>query len=402
MSGPLAGVRILDLSAVVSGPLTAALLADQGAQVIKVERAGEGDIQRHVGSSRNGFSGFFHVLNRGKRSIALDLKRERGREIVRALALRADALIENYRPGALGRIGLGPDALLAAHPRLVYLSITGFGSAGPLAERRAYDPIIQAHAGVAHVQGRVRGEGPEQVQQLLADKLTALCASQALVSALFARERSGRGQHVEVSMLDAVVAFLWPDAASDRILLGPGVDVRPPIGAAGNLARYADGFGVTMTLSDAEFAGWCRAYGLADLLEDVRFATVAARVRHREALRELYATRVAGVARELTLAEAEGRFAAEQVPFARVLTLADLERDPQVRASGLLVESEHPVAGRLREARPAPRFAATPAFPGGPAPRAGEHTREILRELGLTAEIDALLRDGVVSEPPRT
>ncbi len=398
MSGPLEGVRILDLSAVVAGPLTAALLADQGAEVIKVERLGEGDIQRHVGSSRNGFSGFFHVLNRGKRSLALDLKHPRGREIVRMLAARADALVENYRPGALSRLGLGPE-LLEAHPRLVYLSITGFGAEGPLAARRAYDPIIQAHVGVAFVQGRVRGEGPEQVQQLIADKLTALTASHAVVSALYARERSGRGQHVQVSMLDAALAFLWPDTAADRILLGPGVDARPPIGAAGNLARYADGFGITMTLSDAEFAGWCRVYGLDDVLADPRFATVAARMRHREQLRELYARRVAEAASKLDLAEAERRFAAEQVPFARVNTLEQVERDAQVHAAGMLVESEHPVAGRLREARPPARFGATPALPGGPAPRAGEHTREILRELGLGPEIDALLRDRVVSEP---
>ncbi|MDX1383848.1 MAG: CoA transferase, partial [Thermoanaerobaculia bacterium] len=273
MPGPLSGVRVLDLSAVVSGPLATVLLADQGADVVKVERL-EGDVQRHVGSSRQGLSGNFHMLNRGKRSIAVDLKQERGRDIVRALADRSDVAVQNFRPGVVERLGIGYEQLSATNPGLVYLSLSGFGPGGPHAGRRAYDPIIQARAGAAAAQGRAAGEGPQQVNQLLADKVTAYAAAQAVTAALYARTASGAGQHITLAMLDAVICFLWPDAAADRILLGDGIDERPPIGAAGHVARFRDGAAATMTLTDSEFQGLCRAYEVPELAADPRFATV--------------------------------------------------------------------------------------------------------------------------------
>jgi crotonobetainyl-CoA:carnitine CoA-transferase CaiB-like acyl-CoA transferase len=399
MPGPLAGLRIVDLTAVVAGPLATALLADQGADVIKVERP-SGDIQRHVGSARGGMSGNFHVLNRGKRSIAVDLKEERGRAIVERLASTADALVQNYRPGVLDRLGLGWSRLSARNPRLVYVSMSGFGPDGPHAGRRAYDPIIQARSGLAAAQGRARGEAPEQIHQLLCDKVTAYVASQALTAALFARERSGRGQHVTVSMLDAAITFLWPDAGADSILLGDGIDHRPPIGSAGYLTRFRDGWATVMALSDAEWQGLCGALDLDALATDPRFATIAARQRHRDELRAALDAQVAPRALELTLAEAEARFDAAHVPFGRVNGVDELAADPQVVASQVLIESDHPVAGRVREARPAPRFGTTPARAGGPAPLIGEHTRAILTELGMAGEILELLAAGVVSEPP--
>lgn len=395
MPGPLAGVRVLDLSAVVSGPLAAALLADQGAGVIKVERVGRGDIQRNVGSSRSGFSGMFHVLNRGKRSIAVDLGHARGKAIVRRLAARSDVVIQNFRPGVLERLGLGYQDLRGVNESLIYLSITGFGLAGPNAGRRAYDPIIQAYAGVAWAQGR-HGDRPQQVGQLLLDKLTATTGCQAVTAALFSRERTGRGQHISLSMLDTAIAFLWVDAGSDSVLLGDGIDRRPPVGAAGHLAEYADGWGCTMTLSQDEFEGLCRALGLESALEDPRFSTLERRMQHREAWADLLRTVAAQAMKRLTLAEAEARFAKEQVPFGRVNSLDELPHDPQVVANEILVESEHPVAGPLREARPAPIFAETPVRPGGPAPTLGEHTSEILREIGLADEAQALRAAGVV------
>jgi crotonobetainyl-CoA:carnitine CoA-transferase CaiB-like acyl-CoA transferase len=400
MPGPLAGFRILDLTAVVAGPLATALLADQGADVIKVERP-SGDIQRHVGSARGGMSGNFHVLNRGKRSIAIDLKQERGRSIVERLAQDADALFQNYRPGVMDRLGLGWERLSATNPRLVYVSMSGFGPDGPHSRRRAYDPIIQARSGLTWAQGRARGDAPEQINQLLVDKITAYVASQAATAALLARSRTGKGQHVTVSMLDAAIAFLWPDGGADSILLGEGVEHRPPIGAAGYLTAFRDGWATTMALSDAEFEGLCHALDLDDAARDPRFVTIAARQRHRDALREMLDTRAAPRALELTLAEAEARFEAAHVPFGRVNRLEDLPSDPQVVASGILVESDHPAAGRVREARPAPRFSATPVSAGGPAPAIGEHTRAILAEAGLPAEeIAALLASGTVLEPP--
>ena len=284
MPGPLTGFRIVDLTAVVAGPLATALLADQGADVIKVERP-SGDIQRHVGSARGGMSGNFHVLNRGKRSISVDLKQARGREIVERLAAGADALVQNFRPGVTDRLGLGWEALSARNPRLVYVSMSGFGPDGPHARRRAYDPIIQARSGLVSAQGAARGEDPEQINQLLCDKITAYVASQATTAALLARERTGSGQHVTVSMLDSAIAFLWPDGGADSILLGDGVDHRPPIGAAGYLTAFRDGWATTMALSDAEFEGLCGALDMSDVARDPRFASIGERQRHRDELR---------------------------------------------------------------------------------------------------------------------
>jgi crotonobetainyl-CoA:carnitine CoA-transferase CaiB-like acyl-CoA transferase len=400
MAGPLEGFRVIDLSAVVSGPLTGALLADQGADVIKIERTGAGDIQRHVGSKRNGYSGFFHVINRGKRSLALDLGTPEGVAIVRRLARDADVVLQNFRPGVVDRLGIGYAALSAENPRLVYLSISGFGQTGPRAGDRAYDPIIQCYSGMTDVQGRIHLEHPdqpEQVNMLLLDKLTAWAGCQAITAALLARSRTGEGQHIELSMLDTAIAFSWADVAADLILLGDGVEQRPPIGASGNMVRFRDGWGATMTLSNDEFVGMCRAFGVPHVAEDPRFATIDARMKHRLELRAIMETEVADAAATMTVAEAAVRMKAEEVPFARARRLAELHEDDQIRHNGVFREIEHPVAGPLRDARPAPRFSRTPVTPGAPAPTVGQHTREILADIGMQeAEIDTLYARGIV------
>lgn len=403
MSGPLHGFKVLDLSAVVSGPLTGALLADQGAEVIKVERPG-GDIQRHVGSQRRGFSGFFHVLNRGKRSLALDLQQPEAVAIVEQLAAESDVLIQNFRPGVTDRLGIGYEKLSALNERLVYLSISGFGQTGPRARDRAYDPIIQAYSGIAAVQGRIHREHrdqPEQVNMLLLDKLTAWTGAQAVTSALLARSRTGHGQHIELSMLDTAIAFSWMDVAADLILQQEEgepdpIDARPPIGASGLVMEFADGWGATMTLSQQEFAGLCRAWGLDEVAEDPRFASVAARTKNRGAWWQILNDRVYPQARKTPAEDAQQKFAAEQVPFARVRTLDELPDDDQVIHNEVFRRLEHPQAGPLLDARPAPRFSDTAAAPGGPAPTIGEHSREILSELGLGDQVDGLIERGVV------
>ena len=400
MPGPLQGFKVLDLSAVVSGPLTGALLADQGADVIKVERIDTGDIQRHVGSHRNGFSGFFHVLNRGKRSIALNLSAPRGIEIVCALAAQCDVIIQNFRPGVVDRLGIGYERLSKTHPELVYLSISGFGQSGPRAGDRAYDPIIQAYSGMTDIQGRIHREHPdrpEQVNMLLLDKLTAWTGCQAITAALLARSKSGNGQHIELSMLDTAIAFIWSDTAADLILQGDGVDERPPIGASGTVSGYRDGWGATMTLSQDEFAGMCRAYGLGHLAEDPRFSTLPSRMANRLEWLEVLEAEVMPVIAEISMADAQARMSAEDVPFARVRRLRDLPDDEQVQHNEVFRLLEHPLAGMLRDARPAPRFLGTPAVPGGPAPGIGQHTREILGELNMAQEYDSLIRKGIVS-----
>ncbi|TDI88857.1 MAG: CoA transferase [Gammaproteobacteria bacterium] len=399
MSGPLTGFKVLDLSAVVSGPLAATLLADQGAEVIKVERL-EGDIQRHVGSNRNGFSGLFHVLNRGKRSIALDLGHHEGQGIVKRLAASSDVVIQNFRPGVVDRLGVGYDTLRADNPGLVYLSISGFGQNGPRADERAYDPIIQFYSGIAAVQGRIDKDNPDQpqqVNQLILDKLTAYNGCQAITAGLLARSKTGKGQHIELSMLDVAIAFLWSDAAADQILLGDDdIVARPPIGAAGSVVHYTDGWGATMTLSDHEFAGLCRAYGFPEVADDPRFATMAERIKHRTEYAKVMREQVFPAAAKLSIAEAGARLKAQDVPFASARRLEELPEDEQIQHNEMFRELDHPIAGRLRDARSAPRFLGTPAAPGGPAPEVGQHTREILAEIGYAEAIDELLEAGVV------
>lgn len=400
MTGPLSGFRVVDLSAVVSGPLTGALLADQGADVIKIERVGAGDIQRHVGSQRNGYSGFFHVINRGKRSIAADIGTPEGRQIVHALTANADVVIQNFRPGVVDRLGIGYADLSATNKGLVYLSISGFGQTGPRAGDRAYDPIIQAYSGIGAIQGRIHREHPEkpeQVNMLLLDKLTAWTGCQAITAALLARSKSGKGQHIELSMLDTALAFIWADTAADIILQGDGVDQRPPVGASGTVHRHADGWGVTMTLSQDEFAGMCRAFGMADVADDPRFASLVERTKHRLALQELLAERAAPAALTMTVADAAEAMQREDVPFTRFRTLDELADDPQIRHNGNLRARTHASAGPLIEARPAPLFGGTPLTMTGDAPTVGQHTREILGEINLAAHYDDWLKRGVIS-----
>ncbi|MFT6039654.1 MAG: crotonobetainyl-CoA:carnitine CoA-transferase CaiB-like acyl-CoA transferase [Candidatus Azotimanducaceae bacterium] len=393
--GPLAGVRVLDLSAVVSGPLAGTLLADQGAEVIKVERLG-GDIQRNVGSKRNGYSGSFHVINRGKRSIAVDLSQPKGVQIVQHLASSVDVVLQNFRPGVADRLGIGYAGIAARNPRVIYLSISGFGQTGPNAGRRAYDPIIQMYSGLADVQGLRRGEGPEQVNQLLMDKLTAYTGFQAITAALYAREKNGAGQHIELSMLDTAVAFMWPDAGADNILLGEDIDHHAPISAAGTIVELVDGWGAIMTLSDQEFQGLCRALELEDIAADNRFNTLRARQEHRQLYVELIKQRITAATQGMTVAALTDKLEAEHVPFARARTLDELPVDEQITHNEMFFERQHPVAGRVREARPAPRFSATPTSAADFGPTVGQHTREILTEAGFAAEIEALLAAGVV------
>jgi crotonobetainyl-CoA:carnitine CoA-transferase CaiB-like acyl-CoA transferase len=387
--GPLAGVRVLDLSAVVSGPLTARLLADFGADVIKVERL-EGDIQRNVGSKRRGYSGSFHMLNRGKRSLAIDLSQPASQAVVQRIARDVDIVVQNFRPGVVERLGVDYETLSKANPGLLYLSISGFGQTGPRAGDRAYDPIIQAFSGMANVQGLKRGEGPEQVNQLILDKLTAYTGVQALCAALFCREKTGQGQHIELSMLDTAIAFLWPDAGADDILLGEDIDHAPPVGAAGMLVSLTDGWAALMTLSDHEFQGLCTALGMTALASDPRFNQLASRQTNRAAYIEVLNASIGEATQGMSLNAFMGALAEHEVPVSAVQILGELHTNPQVMSQEMFYERHHPVAGRMREVRTAARFSATNPAPPRFAPSIGEHTAQLLAEFGMVDQIDAL------------
>lgn len=396
LSGPLSGFRILDLTSVISGPVATMLLADQGADVIKIERPGGGDFTRKASNSRGGFSASFLNNNRGKRSVAVDLKDPRGVDIIKRIAEGVDVVIQNFRPGVVERIGIGAETLLALNPRLVYVSISGFGDEGPYASMPVYDPLIQALSGLTTIQGGSDDERPRLVRTILPDKLTGFIAAQAVTAALLARERTQCGQHVRLSMLDSVIAFLWHSDMSSQTFVGDEVDQAEAQSFIDLIYETEDDYISVAVQTDRQWEALVGVLERPDLLEDDRFKTTAMRQKHIDArlqlTQEVLRTRPAAVWLEL--------LQSADVPCAPVLRRRAVVEHEQVKANAILHELEHGRAGRLRQARPAARFS-NMAFELGPgAPELGQHSREVLREAGIDdAEIDLLAREGVIEEP---
>lgn len=394
MTGPLKGIRVLDLTSMISGPIATMMLGDQGADVIKVEPL-TGDLVRGLrADGAGGLSAMFISSNRSKRSLALNLKDPGGLELLKRLIPTADVLVQNFRPGAIERMGLGEDTVRALRPDIVYVSISGYGETGPYAHKRVYDPMIQALSGLTSIQADAATGRPRMVRVIVPDKLTAVTAAQAITAALFARERTGKGQHIKLAMLDAMVAFLWPEAMTGYTFVGREVHTSRSQLTQDLIYETVDGYITVGAVSDTEWKGLCRALDKSEWLEDERFKTLGGRSRNIKDRLDLTADALKGNTSEYWLA----RLDAESVPCAPVLSRAEAIEHEQIRANELIRELEHPVVGTIRQPRPAARFDGTPADIQRHAPSLGEHTQEILREeLNLdTDEIEKLRSGGTI------
>ena len=394
MRHALSGVRVLDVTQVMAGPYCAMLLCDLGADVIKIEPPG-GDSTRRMAGARGADSPAFNAVNRGKRGIVVDLKTDRGRRVAARLATAADVFVENYRPGVMRRCGLGYDDLRAVNPRLVYASISGYGQTGPCAARGGFDLVAQGVSGVMSVTGEP-GRPPVKAGVPLTDLGAALFALAGVLAALHSRALTGEGQHIDASLVEAGLAMsVWE--ATEHLSDG---GVPEPLGSAHRMSapyqaiECADGYVTVGAANDRLFARLCAALGHPEWARDPAFADDAARVKNRLALAE----RIQEVTRTASREHWLARFEADGVPCGPINTYADALADEQIVAREMVVETDHPTLGRLRTLGAPVKLSRTPLTTGRPAPVLGQHTREVLGEVGYTdAEVSELRAAGVVA-----
>jgi crotonobetainyl-CoA:carnitine CoA-transferase CaiB-like acyl-CoA transferase len=394
MAGPLSGVRILDLTAVVAGPLATQMLGDMGADVIKIEPP-EGDAPRHTGPARSpGMAALFMGLNRSKRSLVLDLKQERARDALWRLIVDADVLVHSMRPQKMAKLGFGHEAVCAKYPRLVYAALHGYRDGGPYSGQPAYDDVIQGQSGIAALMAQAGGE-PRYAPMILADKTCALAISGAICAALFARERTGRGQFVEIPMFEQMVSFVLGEHLF-------GHNFEPPLGPLGYsrvLAawrrpyRTKDGYLCMMAYTQAHWRKFFTAIGKPKMLTDPRFDSIASRAKNIVALYELAGACITGKTTDewlMVLRELE-------IPSARMASLDEVMTDPQLAASGFFKRAAHPTEGEILYTDLPVRFSDGAASSTRLQPRLGEHSFEVLRETGLSDnEIETLAASGAI------
>ena len=395
MDSLLEGVRILDLTRVLAGPYASMVLADLGAEVIKVELPSSGDESRGFGPFQNGESAYFTSVNRGKKSVTIDLRQERGRDLALGLAERCDVLVENFRPGSMDRFGLGYETVHAKYPQLVYASISGFGQTGPYAQRPAYDVLIQAMGGLASITGEPNSP-PVRVGSSIADLSAALFGAVGILAALQRASRTGEGQQIDISMLDCQVALL-ENALARYAVSG---EVPQPLGSRHpaitpfQFFAVSDGHIVLAAGNDGLWRKLCTALGLLDLIEDSRFADNALRTENHAALEPL----LAEVLADKTVAEWCEVLVQAGVPSGPLCDVGEVFNDEQIAAREMIVEIDHPIAGRQAMPNSPLKFSQTPIQLQRPAPLLGQHTEEVLRDmldLG-TDEITGLRADGVI------
>jgi len=396
----LQGIRVLDLTRVLAGPWATQNLADLGAEVIKIERPGQGDDTRRWGppfladreGRETGDAAYYLACNRGKKSVTLDIAKPEGRALVRSLAMKSDVLVENFKVGDLARHGLDYEALARDHPRLIYCSITGFGQDGPYRDRPGYDFMIQGLGGLMSVTGErddLPGGGPQKVGVAVSDLMTGMYATSAILAALFQREKTGRGERVDMALLDVQVAMLANLSSSYFV---SGAAPRRMGNAHQNIVPYhvfkaADEFLIVAVGNDTQFASFCEVIGEPDWPSDARFATNPQRVRHRDLLVGLIAQRLAKRPAREWLARLEPA----GVPCGPINDLAQVFADPQVRHRGMEVRVPHPAAGEVRVVANPMKLSASPITYESAPPTLGQHTDEVLRSL-LGMDVDAIER----------
>jgi crotonobetainyl-CoA:carnitine CoA-transferase CaiB-like acyl-CoA transferase len=389
---PLEGVTILEFSTMITASFAAMQMCEQGARVIKVEPLSAGDPLRYIGVSKGGISSLFANCNRGKQAICVDIKTEAGQALIREMVPEVDVVIHNFRPGVMDKLGLGSETLRALNPRLIYTAISGFGNTGPKSSAPAYDPIIQAQSGITATQGK---EEPAFFRTLICDKITAYTACQAVTSALYYREKTGEGQHIDLSMLDAGLFFIFPDGFQNHTLLDEDVAPQPLlIDILYDLIVTKDG---SVTISAGTADQQMRsliALGMEHLLADERFVGMENLLANIDIFKALVATEYL----KYTTDEIIARMDEADVPCARCLDRDEVLAQEQLQANGSLEVIDHPLMGSMRIVKAPPRFGGEILEPGSPSPDHGQHTRQVLESFSLGEDrIEKMFGDGVVS-----
>ena len=392
--GPLKGIKVIDLTAMVSGPVATMMLGDQGADVIKIEPL-QGELMRNVGTPHNGMTTSFLCSNRSKRSFTINLKKVKGIHIIKKLIKNADVLVQNFRPGTMKRMGLSYEEVKKINKNIIYASISGFGETGPYAKQRVYDPVIQALSGLADIQRDQETNFPKMVRTIIPDKTTGMATAQAISSALFYRERYGKGQHIKIAMLDVMIAYLWPEGSSSLSFVGQESD--PSSGQMGLdlVFKTKDNKYITAgAVTDKEWLGMCKAFNRQDLLVDQRFNTPRARFENKTERRLIISQEIKKYNSNSILK----KLANNEVPCAPILNREQLLNNDQVIKNKIIEFHKSKVYGTIRSPRPAPIYSDSPINGEQLAPLLGENSREILQELNYSnQEIKEFIEEKITS-----
>ena len=392
--GPLTGIKVIDLTAMVSGPVATMMLGDQGADVIKIEPL-SGELMRSVGAPNNGMTTSFLCSNRSKRSLTINLKDIEGINIIKKLIKNADVIVQNFRPGTMKRMGLSYEEVKKINSNIIYTSISGFGDKGPYSKQRVYDPIIQALSGLADIQRDQETKFPKMVRTIIPDKTTGMAAAQAISSALFYRERYGKGQHIKLAMLDVMIAYLWPEGSSSLSFVGKESD--PSSGQMGLdlVFKTNDNKFITAgAVTDKEWLGMCNAFDRKDLLVDPRFNTPRSRFNNKTERRLIIAQEI----KKHNANDILQKLATNEVPSAPILNREELLENEQVLQNKIIEFHDSNIFGKIRSPRPAPIYSESPLSGEQLAPLLGENSIEILKELNYSDdEIKKFIKENVTS-----